>query len=106
MRSSKNVDPWPIECNSHLLLQRYMMFSMYPNSRNAFEFQLKLLHKKKFNLSQISHTTNIPSKFLIVKKGQLGEKSQRCIKYSGVITLKMRQHGKLNSISTKIIRTS
>ena len=47
---------------------------------------------------------SIPSKYLIKKKEVLDGRWLKCIKFSGIITLKNKLHGRLKVISINIIR--
>jgi hypothetical protein len=84
-------------------LQSMVSFT-YLSSRNVSEFQLRSLNSKKSMWNQIFHTSNILSEHWIRKKEALVERWWKCIKFSGLITLRKKPLGRQRTISIDISR--
>ena len=104
MKSSKNVDQLLIDCDSlRSSLQSLMSFT-YLSSRSVSEFQLRSLNSKKSLWNQIFHTSNILLEHWIRKKETIVERWWKCIKFSGLITLRKKPPGRRRTISIDISR--
>ena len=84
--------------------RRNSLYFMYLNSRNALEFLQKSLNSKRSSWNQTFLMMSILSKFWTKKKEVLVERWLKCIKFSGIITLKKKLPGRLKVISINTIR--